>query len=758
MLLPCRFGVGLFVALALAAGDHAAWAQNPKPGSGEAKPADVKITIAPPEDSGVKVVLEAKPTTPIDLARSAKTLADLQRADLAKPLLKKLLDAKLDQKQMAALEEQLGSALFVSLGTRADLAPEGKQVADAVLAATQNELVDPQRLAGLVRQLQAPSEEARYRAFDGLRRARSAAVGPLVAVLADPGRAVEYPTVRAMLGELGADAVEPLLSVVQSPDPKLLSEVIPLLAELNLRQAVPFLLAPCTSEQAVPEVRKAASAALAKLVGHTPSKDEAARLLTEQAKNYLEQRQTFKADVDGRVELWSWDAVAKQPAVQRFPLADASRLLAVRFAREAYAVKPDDLGIRRLYLTTLLEKAAYDSGLSKPLPTDDGSPAAVAAGFDVKAIEDILAYAMETGHAPAATAAVRILGVKGTADGLLLAGAQPSPLVRALRHPDRRLRFAALEAIFKLKPARPFAGSSYVTDALGYFIATDGSRRALVADLAREDARKTAGLLISLGYYVDTAVSAQELMRQAIASPDYEVVLVAASLGERTIETTLQQLRFDNRTGWLPVGVVARQGQATLAAHIVRNDRWSMSFLRPHTEEDARYQVEQLLARLGPLHVPFEERQAQAAQAIVWISELSGQEKSVFGVRRLEELVQAAYRVPTLATQAVTILGNLSTPRCQKMLVDQASQVEQPLDARKAALAAFQQSVTKHGVLLTSQEILMQYDRYNQSEKLDRDTQQVLGAILDSIEARSKGETGNPKAEVRNKPKTPKAE
>ncbi|MEN6493458.1 MAG: hypothetical protein ABFD16_04125, partial [Thermoguttaceae bacterium] len=78
--------------------------------------------------------------------------------------------------------------------------------------------------------------------------------------------------------------------------------------------------------------------------------------------------------------------------------------------------------------------------------------------------------------------------------------------------------------------------------------------------------------------------------------------------------------------------------------------------------------------------------------------------------------------------------------------------------ARKAALAAFQQSVTKHGVLLTSQEILMQYDRYNQSEKLDRDTQQVLGSILDSIETRSKGETGKSKSEVRNKPKTPKAE
>lgn len=52
----------------------------------------------------------------------------------------------------------------------------------------------------------------------------------------------------------------------------------------------------------------------------------------------------------------------------------------------------------------------------------------------------------------------------------------------------------------------------------------------------------------------------------------------------------------------------------------------------------------------------------------------------------------------------------------------------------------------------------MQYDRYNQSEKLDRDTQQVLGAILDSIEARSKGKVGEKKTESRDKPKAAKSE
>ena len=41
----------------------------------------------------------------------------------------------------------------------------------------------------------------------------------------------------------------------------------------------------------------------------------------------------------------------------------------------------------------------------------------------------------------------------------------------------------------------------------------------------------------------------------------------------------------------------------------------------------------------------------------------------------------------------------------------------------------------QHRVLLTSQEILLQYDRYNNSEQLDRETQLVLGSLLNSIEA-----------------------
>ena len=53
---------------------------------------------------------------------------------------------------------------------------------------------------------------------------------------------------------------------------------------------------------------------------------------------------------------------------------------------------------------------------------------------------------------------------------------------------------------------------------------------------------------------------------------------------------------------------------------------------------------------------------------------------------------------------------------------------------RKSANAAFKVAVAKRGILLTKADILKQYDRYNASESLDKETQLILAEILDIME------------------------
>ena len=90
---------------------------------------------------------------------------------------------------------------------------------------------------------------------------------------------------------------------------------------------------------------------------------------------------------------------------------------------------------------------------------------------------------------------------------------------------------------------------------------------------------------------------------------------------------------------------------------------------------------------------------------------------------------------PVVAAKAARVLGLLGTPRAQRALVEFASTQLQPLVDRKAAAEALRVAVQQRGLLLTRDQLLHQYDLYNDSEILDPDTQQVLASILDAIEA-----------------------
>ena len=93
---------------------------------------------------------------------------------------------------------------------------------------------------------------------------------------------------------------------------------------------------------------------------------------------------------------------------------------------------------------------------------------------------------------------------------------------------------------------------------------------------------------------------------------------------------------------------------------------------------------------------------------------------------------------PASTQAAIAVCELLPGRQCQVALVDLASRLEEPLPVRKSAAGAFGRSVGRHGILLTAAEIQRQYDRYNQSDRLDAETQEVLGMLLDVIEAPTK--------------------
>jgi hypothetical protein len=183
------------------------------------------------------------------------------------------------------------------------------------------------------------------------------------------------------------------------------------------------------------------------------------------------------------------------------------------------------------------------------------------------------------------------------------------------------------------------------------------------------------------------------------------------------------------------VALMCRAGRLIEGERIAGHDPLVAAFPRAHNAETVESQVGKLLQMAGPQAVALDERKHQALQSLRWLAELSGSDQKIFNVQRAQAPAVAALFSAELGSDAIAVLANLGTPEAQTSLVDLASRSTQPIKIRSAATQAFWKNTAQHGTLLTTQQILVQYDRYNQSRHRDSATRQVLESILNCIEA-----------------------
>jgi CheY-like chemotaxis protein len=689
------------------------------------------------EQPVIRSIIEANPTTPKEIVRAVVVLVDLHRPELARPLLNKLMESKPDTNTLLSLAHDFDSATFIKLAGQESLTPEGGQLADAVLSAAQAARTDPALLKQLVSQLVAKDENTRQDAVIGLYKARGAAVAPLVRALIDPARAREHKAVRSMLVRLGGDSVGPLVAMLESHDAVARLQAAQVLGRLKAKPAIQALLVPAVASTSSPELKAAAGQALLDTLGRIPTEPEAAELLSHEARAALEKVKLLRADPQPGVEQWRWDEKLGQSILTQIPPADAAASDAARLAGDAYVLTADTQS-RRLFILAQLTAAKLLGGLDHPLAKGEGTVYAQVAAFGPRLVEEVLLTALTEGNATAATAAAEILGDIGQEEILHRSGAALSPLAEAARSGDRRLRFAAIDAILKLKPTRPFAGAGEIPQNLAFFAGTAGFRRAIVAHPRTEKGQQLVGLLSGLDYEADSVSTSRQFMMAATQSPDYELALVDVSLGDPGADDLLARLRRDPRTTDLPIGLVAPANKWSDAERVAQSLPQVTAIPPVRTEAALKFQMARILERAGRDLVTFPERQAQAAVALGWLARLSDDKQRPFDLQAVEPAVARALYVPALSRQAALVLSNLPSAAAQASLVDLAGRNVLPIAARQAAATAFGRSVRLHGVLLTSGQIIEQYNRYNASRTLDQDTQQVLASLLDAIEAHKK--------------------
>jgi hypothetical protein len=222
-----------------------------------------------------------------------------------------------------------------------------------------------------------------------------------------------------------------------------------------------------------------------------------------------------------------------------------------------------------------------------------------------------------------------------------------------------------------------------------------------------------------------------------MAGTDHEFLLISDTIDGPPVKDLVQWLRKDYRTARIPIGVMARSDDLFELRYAFEDDPLTTVFPRIVSAEATRAGVDAVLALAGRNHVDRVERLAQAQAALAAIGRLARTREGLarWNLLKHEPAVIAALDNPALMTAAADVLGQFGTPQSQSALVDLASQNSRPLGDRQAAASALASAINARGLFLTQEQIAEQYGRYNASERLDADTQAVLGAILDAVEA-----------------------
>jgi hypothetical protein len=202
------------------------------------------------------------------------------------------------------------------------------------------------------------------------------------------------------------------------------------------------------------------------------------------------------------------------------------------------------------------------------------------------------------------------------------------------------------------------------------------------------------------------------------------------------VRQVLYELRVLPKTSKVPIALLAADGRLEAARALANEHDRVVAVSRPHSKEVVANIVERLSQVAGHPAIPPERRAAEALQALDWLAQLAASEQSIYELDRAAPIFEAALYREETANTAIPALTRIGSASSQRSLLHLASQSTVPIAIRSQAADAFQSSVSAHGVLLTSSEILAQYDLYNASEKADAETQRVLGSLLDAIESR----------------------
>ena len=724
-----------------------------------------------------------------EFMENALLFSKLWRNDLAQKNFAKVLDFNPKEEDLIRLHEMATRILpnyMDELEDSPDLQPSGSVLADKIREALNNRYHSEEAVAKAVKEFLAAewnSDKSRE-SFSVLNRTADTAAAALLEAMhkEDASKDVKKKAATALTA-LDASARGPLIAALDAGEPEFVALCVTVLGERK-DSDVSYFLYGFTGDQCADSVKKAAIAALKKRGVTMYKPNAAATMLIQGAKLALAGEAYPENCIDDQADVWSWNEEKGKPVHTLYPVRLGQLLRAVRLARGAHSLLPDNKTVERMYWTAEAEfLAAYpDIAREMMVSVSLDSITADKTSQNIVKINSLLDFALQFKYASTAVSACNALGQLKSAEALASHGDVFSPLVCALNSPYPKVRWAACEAIMAINPQTPYLGSSELPKALSWFMLGEGRKKILIVAPKSVDALTVGGFLPD-GYEPIIATTGKQALGILQYEPEIYAVFYSMDLYSVPPSIFLEKIREIPVAADVPVAITANSNRFEEAKKVV-NERPLCVWAPTPTNAADMDRVMAALDALKPYPMPSPEQTIsfadKAAKYGADLAELcygdakvalvtdkkedaSKQTPARHDVARSAEsdVLRKMYDLKSLADAAqyqlaqnltvegsLKLLQNIPTLDAQTQIIDYASNNINSVDNRKAAVKAFEYSVSQFGLLLTTPQLTKQYDLLESEQ--NKSSQEILNSLLDVIEAPWNKDNKFHKMEVEN--------
>lgn len=311
-------------------------------------------------------------------------------------------------------------------------------------------------------------------------------------------------------------------------------------------------------------------------------------------------------------------------------------------------------------------------------------------------------------------------------------------LSQMLGDPRPVIRFTALQSIAQIAPQQPFPGAEKSIEVALEMSSLGNGPHALVIGMQSEMRQAASQQLSQKSGSMVTAVNTgREALLALDGSEPIELILLVDRVSDLSVFEVLQRIRNTKKGQSLPIAVLTErlyQHERRLIDEMPGVIQSVLSSDPTHMERVVR----SMLNELDTNPMSTEDRSVFAQAGGGFLATIAG-DRDTYAFYPIsdwrERLISTQGGLPLVSQ--MTVIAAVGSADGQLKLSNMAATASYSEQQRMAAARAFGQSVKRFGMLMRPDDVLRNYDLYNELGPRDPIAAKALGLILDVTEAQA---------------------